>query len=127
MIKELRDELVTFISTITGLAKCDRYNGEFEEGAEWYPSLPCAFVNFLSIKPVSYSADARILGKNKFAVDIYVAGKYDSSEIAELITNELNEAEIEADDYFYKIKISEIALLGFIKSVEVWKINIELI
>lgn len=127
MIKELRDELITFISSVANLAKCDRYKGEFEENAEWNPMLPCAFVNFISIKPVSYSASAGILGNNKYTVDIYVAGKYDSSEIAEAITNELDEVEIEINDYSYKVKISGIALLGLIKTVEIWKINVELI
>lgn len=127
MIKELRDELISFISSISGVNRCSKYKGELEEDGDWNPMFPCAFVNFTVIKPMSYKADARAIGRNRFAVDIYIADRDDCAELTEIISNELDGSEVALDEDIYQTKIIEISLLGYIRSVEVWKLKIELL
>ena len=81
MIKELRDELISFISSIDGVSRCSKYKGELEEDGQWNPVMPCAFVNFTVIRPASYAADARAIGRNRFAADIYIADINDCAEL----------------------------------------------
>ena len=127
MIKELRDELISFISSIDGVNRCAVYKGELEEDAEWNPVMPSAFVNFTVIRPVSYAANNKAIGRNRFAVEIYVADRIECAELAETITNELDLSEITLDDDIYQVKLNEISHLGFIRSVEVWRLKIELL
>lgn len=128
MIKELRNELITFISSTGYVERCSTYRGELEEDGDWNPVFPASFVNYTVIRPASHSADSRMIGRNRYALDIYIADRNDCAETAELITNELDASEITLiDDRIYRVKILEVSLLGFIKAVEVWKLKIELI
>jgi hypothetical protein len=126
MLKELRNDLISFISSIPGVNRCTKYRGELEEGSEWNPVFPSSFVNFTAVTPLSHSADSRMIGRNRFAAEIYVADRHDCADLTETITNELDATEITLGENIYQVKLIEISLLGYVRSVEIWKLKIEL-
>lgn len=126
MLKDIRAELIDFLRGIPGIIKSDTYRGEFEEDGEWVPVIPCALTNFTLINPSVITADT-VIARNRYGIDIYIADRTDAAQITEYVSEEINGSDITIDDNIYRIKIVEIGLLGFIKSIEVWRIKIQLI
>lgn len=126
MLKEIRTDLVEFLGNIPGIRKSDIYKGEFEEDGEWTPVIPCALTNFTVLKPSVVNSDVTI-ARNRYGADIYIADKFDAAEITEDAADELGGADLSISDNIFRVKIIEISLLGYIKSIEVWRIKIEII
>lgn len=126
MLKEIRADLVEFLGDIPGISKADIYKGEFEEDGEWVPVIPCAFVNFTIVRPSVGNADLTI-ARNRYGADIYIADRTDAAQITETVIDELSITDITINDNCFRIKITEVSLLGYIKNIEVWKIKIEVI
>ncbi len=126
MITELRDELINFLRDLPEIKKATRYSGELEQEGEWNPVMPAAFVNFTVIRAAVVLANATI-GKRRYAADVYVIDRIDAGAVTETVANELDQADITNGDEYWKIKIVEISLIGYLKAAEVWRLKIELI
>lgn len=127
MYAELRDELINYLRELPEIKKALPYRGELEEDGEWIPVMPAAFVNFVSIIPTSHMANLAV-ARYRYTADIYVADRDDCGPVTESVVSSLENTDITVgDDDNYQIKIVEIRHVGYIRSVEVWMIKINLL
>ncbi|MBK9333853.1 MAG: hypothetical protein IPM96_15960 [Ignavibacteria bacterium] len=126
MITEIRDDLVNFLRGLPEIAKANIYRGELESDGEWHPVMPAAFVNFTVINPKVYLSNSKT-GRYKYSAEVYIADRNDCAPVTEEVAVNLNDASITVDDDIWQIKIIEISLIGYLRSVEVWRVKIELI
>lgn len=126
MITEIRDDLVNFLRALPQIKKANIYRGELESDGEWHPVMPAAFVNFTIIYPTVYFSNSKI-GKYKYSAEVYIADRNNCAPVTEEVAINLNDTSITVDDETWQIKIIEISLIGYLRSVEVWRIKIELV
>jgi hypothetical protein len=120
-IAELIQTLPEFESMPTRVVK--RYHGEFEEGFDWVPVLPCALLYISNTRPDAKSGQAEYLSTETQVV-IYVAGKIDSMQLAEDVANKLDGAEFEIGQNNYFVNYTSLEFYGYIKQVEIYKITV---
>ena len=101
-----------------------RYHGEFEEGFDWIPVLPCALLYIANSRPNIKSSSSGAIN-TVTQVTIFVAGKIDSLDLAEDVANILDEAEFEIGQCNYVINYISLEFYGYIKQVEVYKIIVD--
>lgn len=127
MITDIIEGLCNAISDTSGEGcgvPCSKYKGELEEGAPWNPVLPIAFVQVQEFESKTVLAD-NTAGKKEYKVIIMCADKTDSSGLAERLFDFVQGGDITDDDgTHYLMQADKAELVGYVKSVEIHRINI---
>jgi hypothetical protein len=132
MLKEIFNDLKVHLKTNipefaddpAGRKKVGRYHGEFEEGFDWVPVLPVALLLIENNRPQSLLSDSSSTATITM-VSIYVADKIDSLQLAEDVANSLDGLGLSIDGIEYTSIYRSLVFHGYIKQVEIYKINIE--
>lgn len=126
MLKEIYDNIVELISALPEFQAMPartvkRYHGEFEEGFDWVPVLPCALIYLSNSRAQSQLSDAQY-ANTVTQVVIFVAGRIDSMQLAEDVANVLDGEQFEVGQSNYFVTYDSLEFFGYIKQVEVYKI-----
>lgn len=126
MLKEIYDNIVELIGTLPEFQAMPartvkRYHGEFEEGFDWVPVLPCALIYLSNSRAQSQLSDAQYVNTVTQVV-VFVAGKIDSMQLAEDVANVLDGEQFEVGQGNYFVTYDSLEFFGYIKQVEVYKI-----
>lgn len=129
MLTEIFENIADLISGLpefqgTPARMVKRYHGEFEEGYEWVPVLPCALLYIANSRPQSKGSELKTMTTTT-QVTIFVAGRLDSMELAEKVANVLDGAEFEISQCNYFVNYLSLEFYGYIRQVEVYKIIVE--
>lgn len=128
MLTEIFDNIAALIKTLPEFEEMParvvkRYHGEFEEGFDWVPVLPCALLYVSNTRPEAKSPHVQSL-TTETQVVIFVAGRIDSMQLAEDVANKLDGAEFEIGQNNYFVSYQSLEFYGYIKQVEVYKITV---
>ncbi len=129
MLKEIFDNTAELIRALPEFQQVPartvkRYHGEFEEGFDWIPVLPCALLYIANSRSTDKAADIRTLN-TVTQLTIFVADRIDSMELAEKVADTLDGAELEISQCNYVVSYISLEFYGYIKQVEVYKIIVE--
>lgn len=72
MLKQLTEKIISDIETLS--LHSDIYKGEFAEGGEWNPKLPCGLVDLTGFMPSVISSGGEMINKGS-DIFIYIADK----------------------------------------------------
>lgn len=129
MLKEIFENVAELISGLpefqgTPARMVKRYHGEFEEGFEWNPVLPCALLYIANSRPQTKAAQSETITTTT-QVTIFVAGRLDSLELAEKVANVLDGEDFEISQCNYYVNYLSLEFYGYIRAVEIYKIIVE--
>lgn len=74
-------DLITLVRGVSDFADKKKnvreYNNEFEEGADWNPTLPCCLIAVTGSTPVTFASDRSTIDEREF---YFIRGGYVSGE-----------------------------------------------
>jgi hypothetical protein len=125
MNKIIRDAIIEIMpSAGLGIKLCDKYKGELEESGTWNPELPAMFVQMVDFLPKLEFSDSTA-GRKEYTFALLVADRYDSSELAEKVFDYFDGLTIVKDSDRWEISPLKVELIGWVKSVEIFKVMIK--
>lgn len=117
------------------LSRVQRYKGELEEGSQWNPTFPIAFVQFAGYRPEAEATDGQWLSERLY-FRLYIGDRNASSpdglDALEAVIDFFNSKDIqitlnEGNKQTFKVKIAKEGgdLYGYIVGVDAYVLLIE--
>lgn len=124
MIDAIEENFGSESEATTKIKECKYYKGEFEEGSQWNPVFPVAFVNCSAFNPQQTSQNGWIA--TKASVGVYVGIKLDEKSQQEFFSDFIQWlTTLYADGY--EIEVQAGNLVGYFSGIEAYKFDVTVV